>query len=596
MSKTEKVYRYGERGSGTKTKSGRPQYYEKILRKCLDGKRLFEDPQFPCQDSSICIEKHEGEIVWKRPHDIVEEPQFFVEGISKDDVRQMNVGNCWFVAALASLTQRKGLFDRVVPRGQSFEEGLYAGVFHFVFWKDNRWVDVVIDDRLPMLNGGEGYLSIKSGDDNEFWSSLVEKAYAKLNGSYGALEGGTGTEALTDFTGGIPEQILAIPLPKNTWRIMKRAFERKSIMTASFVKQAGGDDDDQVTEGGEVTEIEQDDGLFANHEYSVTGVTQFRLEDTEELVRLVRLRNPWGQSEYTGPWSDVSEEWNKVSPAKLEELGVTVRDDGEFWIETEYFLKRFMMVDMCHLKPGCVERDPHTKRWETATFEGSWVTGVSAGGSDIENDKYGTNPQYLVTLREPDSEDQDGECSMLVSLRQKTERGESWTPIGFAIYEVEDPESCEKPLPVEYLRDHTSVEVVELGPCRDLTKRLRVLPATYCIVPYTEDADTDCDFLLRVFTEQKSESRECDGNNACVPQPLETQEEGNTEEEEIPEYVIEIRKEIVGEKEAASPGDLRLMLNKIFEEASISEVRRKLHWFLDHLPAEERSTTSRLLR
>ncbi|XP_064483862.1 calpain-A-like [Ornithodoros turicata] len=563
MSKTEKVYRYGERGSGIKTKNGMPQYYEKIIRKCLDENKLFEDPEFPCQDSSIRMKDQKGEIVWKRPHDIVKKPRFFVEGVSRDDVRQVGIGNCWFVAALASLTQRKVLFDRVVPRGQSFKEGLYAGVFHFVFWNNNRWVDVVIDDRLPMLKEGGGYLGIKSGDENEFWSALVEKAYAKLNRSYGVLEGGTGTDALTDFTGGIPEQILGVPLPKDTWRIMKRALERKSIMTASFVTLSGGDDDDAVRE------IKRNDGLFAGHEYSVTGIAQFSLEDTENLVRLIRLRNPWGRSEYNGPWSDVSKEWKKVSQAKLEELGVIVRDDGEFWIEEEYFRNRFIMVDMCHLEPGSVEEDPDTKRWETATFEGSWVTGVSAGGSDSGNDKYGTNPQYLVTLREPDSEDQDGECSMLLSLRQKTEREKGWRSIGFAIYEVEDPESCEKPLPIQYLRDHTFVEVVEPLPHRDLTKRLRVLPATYCIVVYTEEADTDCGFVLRVFTEQKSECRECDGSNVCVPKPLETNEGGDTKEEEIPQYFNKIYKEVTGHKEAASPGDLHVILRKVFQEENL---------------------------
>lgn len=62
--------------------------------------------------------------------EICDNPQLFVEGYSRFDVQQGELGDCWLLAAVANLTLYRRLFFQVVPDDQSFDEK-YAGIFHF---------------------------------------------------------------------------------------------------------------------------------------------------------------------------------------------------------------------------------------------------------------------------------------------------------------------------------------------------------------------------------------------------------------------------------------------------------------------------------
>ncbi len=94
----------------------------------------------------------------------------------------------------------------------------------------------MIDDRLPTRHNTLVYL--RSRDDNEFWCSLIEKAYAKWYGSYQALTSGLASEAAVDLTGGIPEKIdltSTTMSPQRIFHTLRAAYDRGAFMACSIL-------------------------------------------------------------------------------------------------------------------------------------------------------------------------------------------------------------------------------------------------------------------------------------------------------------------------------------------------------------------------
>lgn len=110
------------------------QDFYTLRDECLKAGSLFEDPEFPATDKSLFYtQQAESDYDWKRPAEICDDgtrPLFFEKGFSRFDVQQGKLGDCWFLAAAANLTQYDKLFWRVVCDDNSFDDN-YAGIFHF---------------------------------------------------------------------------------------------------------------------------------------------------------------------------------------------------------------------------------------------------------------------------------------------------------------------------------------------------------------------------------------------------------------------------------------------------------------------------------
>ncbi|XP_015269360.1 PREDICTED: calpain-13 [Gekko japonicus] len=461
---------------------------------CLSRGILFEDDTFPAHFSSIgsriLSEDKLDQIQWMRPYDILENPKLIVDDVSRFDILQGKIGDCWLLAALGSLTVQQRFLGNVVPKDQDFKHN-YAGIFHFRFWHFGDWVDVVIDDRLPFLSGR--YLSVHPRSTNEFWPSLLEKAYAKLRGSYQNLHWGYISEALVDFTGGVQ---ISFDLQRHSsylHEIVKAAVKSGCLMGCT-------------TPGGQsASNTELKNGIVLGHAYTVTWAAEVPYKDRKEC--LIRIWNPWGHGEWRGPWSDGSAEWDQV-PAKYKNYLHQNKNDGEFWISYQDFIDNFSFLFICNNTPTFLNYGEHSKAtWSLDMHVSQWPQGSSARGT---SGVFSRKAQYSIQVPEPDLKT----YNIVVSLMQKppnNTRNSQLLPIGFLISTVE-PQGRTK------LQENTGFKQAQ-----EVGDYFYLLPGIYTIIPATSQEGQESEFLLRIFQRNQS-------NNSC-----------NEYTQRVPDYVLSIR-------------------------------------------------------
>ncbi|KAI1494177.1 hypothetical protein F5X96DRAFT_676631 [Biscogniauxia mediterranea] len=343
---------------------------DKIVKECRRVNQKYRDPHFDLEldlkwggrDTleSLCNVKEKPESAFKpksvkRVVDIFDQPKFYIDGPSANDVRQGRDGDCWLLAALCTLSNKPSLIERVcVARDEQ------VGVYGFVFHRDGEWISEIIDDKLFLtkpdfdesflermlwedrerVNSEEQYRkAYQSGSGalyfaqcehaDETWLPLLEKAYAKAHGDYAAIEGGFTGEGIEDLTGGVTTELYSTDI------LDKEHFWREELMKVNdeflFGCSTG-------MWGGSYWGERK--GIVELHAYSVMRAVEL------DGQRLVLLKNPWGKGEWRGPWSDGSKEWTADWLLKLNHR---FGDDGNFWISYDDLLRKYQAFDRTRL-------------------------------------------------------------------------------------------------------------------------------------------------------------------------------------------------------------------------------------------------------
>ncbi|KAI2618279.1 cysteine proteinase [Hypomontagnella submonticulosa] len=344
----------------------------KIVKECRRVNQKYRDPHFDLEVDlkwgsrdtleSLCNLKEPSEDdnsafkpkSVKRVVDIFDDPKFYIEGPTANDVRQGRDGDCWLLAALCTLSNKPSLIEKVcVARDEQ------VGVYGFVFHRDGEWISEIIDDKLFLtkpdfdesflermlwedrerINSEEQYRkAYQSGSgalyfaqcehENETWLPLLEKAYAKAHGDYAAIEGGFTGEGIEDLTGGVTSELYTTDI------LDKEYFWKEELMKVNDQFLFGCSTGMWGAFWGERK------GIYELHAYSIMKAVDI------DGQRLVLLKNPWGKGEWTGPWSDGSKEWTAEWLLKLNHR---FGDDGNFWISYDDLLRKYQAFDRTRL-------------------------------------------------------------------------------------------------------------------------------------------------------------------------------------------------------------------------------------------------------
>lgn len=177
-----------------------------------------------------------------------------------------------------------------------------------------------------MQTGSRALYFAQCSDPNETWLPLLEKAYAKAHGDYSAIDGGFVGEGIEDLTGGVTSEVFATDI------LDKDKFWREELLNVNKTFLFGC---------GQMGGIYgQRKGIQEKHAYSIMEAREI------DGQRLLKLRNPWGRTEWTGRWSDGSEEW---TPEWMQKLNHKFGDDGVFWISYKDLLRHYQHFDRTRL-------------------------------------------------------------------------------------------------------------------------------------------------------------------------------------------------------------------------------------------------------
>lgn len=267
---------------------------------------------------------------------------------SPEHVLQGGVGDCWFLSSVAVIAEREDLIRNIVisPDGSLRDE---EGV-SFRLFIDGNWRVVTVDNHLPCRASPRDVrptLAFSHAANSFLWVPFLEKAYAKIYGSYRAISGGFIRESMLDLTGAPCEEINFSSTSFNSDEAWEKLVSFHSSGFPIGCSTAVSGEGIVGRHAYSVLEVREVEGAQLGAQSTLNDISAPRPSDLltdEGHLRVLKIRNPWGKKEWQGELSRHSDAWTSKLQRLLERGS---REDGTFWMSYHDFLRRFESVDVC---------------------------------------------------------------------------------------------------------------------------------------------------------------------------------------------------------------------------------------------------------
>jgi hypothetical protein len=304
--------------------------YDEYVKDCRERNVKFEDKEFPANSASLEYTIEGRPITWKRITEVVPGAVMVENDFTPSDIHQGNIGDCYFLSSIAALAEVEERIENIFHN--DFTISPY-GIYNILMVLGGVPTQIVIDDYIPVFADTHRPVFCKA-TGREIWVVLLEKAWAKLKGSYGAISAGCPHEVLQTFS----------VAPCYYYQVEEHHEE--SYKTMVWKELADAADENMAVVAGTKPEVKTA-GLLPGHAYTI--LDSHEVKSLGKVHRMMRLRNPWGKTEYQGRGCETDNEfWNGVTDEAVKkrmrpQVG---SNDGDFSMPFGEFMKNFNSIDI----------------------------------------------------------------------------------------------------------------------------------------------------------------------------------------------------------------------------------------------------------